>query len=71
MLHEVGDKDKSRPILGESLAKDEISGQSKNIVELLLKDGTPASREQVARFFSNKRLPAQILGGSTIPAARY
>ena len=62
MLHEVGDKDKSRPILGESLAKDEISGQSKNIVELLLKDGTPASREQVARFFSNKRLPAQDPG---------
>lgn len=56
IVFQTGDKGKARPVLGEALESAATDGWSKQAVELLLKDGTPASREQVARLFKNKEL---------------
>jgi hypothetical protein len=59
IVFQTGDKGNSRGALGDALENENLDGWSKKAVELLLKDGSPASREQVARLFKNKTLSRQ------------
>jgi hypothetical protein len=57
IVFQTGEKSKARRILGDGLANGEIGRAFVDAVDMLLKDGSAESRKQVARLFSNRRLP--------------
>ena len=56
IVFQTGDKEHSRTVLGDALENGEVNWSSKQAIEVLLKDGSPASRAQAARIFKNKQL---------------
>jgi hypothetical protein len=56
IVFQTGEKAKAREVLGKVLETEVIDLGLQSIVELLLKDGSDASRRQIARLFANKNL---------------
>src|SRR5207248_1370155 len=61
IVFQTGDKARARSILGDSLERGDVDDfyirdGFADAVDLLLKEGTPESRKQARRVFSNQRL---------------
>jgi hypothetical protein len=56
IMFQAGDKSQTRSVLGYTLESGTVDWLCKHAVEVLLRDGSPESLEQVARLFKNRQL---------------
>ena len=64
IVFKTGDKAAARSAIGKSLAHGWINLSTVEAADLLLNDGTPESRAEVARLFTNKRVDYNAYNGA-------
>jgi hypothetical protein len=65
VVFRTGDREKTRPLLGDAISRREVDGWTAEAVAALLKDGSDESKKQVARLFANLRLAHEREGSRT------
>ena len=56
VVFRTGNREKSRPLLGDAIGQREVDGWTADAVAVLLKDGSDESKRQAARLFANRGL---------------